>query len=159
MTLRAAALSEDELRAISALHGTCFSRPWSESEIRTLLNSSGAFAFVCARYNTLRGFVIARVAADEGEILSLAVAHGERLRGIGRSLVRAAAAHAFACGARKLFLEVARTNDPANALYRSLGFEPVGMRKRYYEEPAGAGDALTLRADLPIRIRQLGDSP
>ena len=60
--------------------------------------------------------------------------------------LRAAGEAAAARGANTLFLEVARSNTAAQALYAGQGFAPVGVRRRYY---ADGGDAMILRSILP----------
>jgi [ribosomal protein S18]-alanine N-acetyltransferase len=91
------------------------------------------------------GMIIARVAADESEILTLAVSPGQRRRGIGSRLLRLAMDRAAERGAMSMFLEVAMTNDAARALYAALGFAEAGRRLGYY---AGGTDALVLRSTL-----------
>ncbi len=88
-----------------------------------------------------------RVAADEAEILTLAVAPDARGRGVATDLLSAAIEYAHHAGARAMFLEVGASNIPARALYSRFGFSEVGMRKAYY---GGNEDALILRVDLPI---------
>lgn len=91
------------------------------------------------------GFVLARAAADEAEILTLAVVPAWRRRGLGAALLAAAQRRAASLGAAQLFLEVAADNDAARALYAGAGFEAVGLRRGYY---AGGRDALVLRRAL-----------
>ena len=91
------------------------------------------------------GMVLARVAADEADILTLAVAPEAQRRGLGRALLLAALDEAARRGAKSMFLEVSVTNEAASALYLSCGFTQVGRRRGYY---AGGGDALVMRARL-----------
>ena len=91
------------------------------------------------------GLILARVAADEAEILTLAVTPQARGRGLGRRLLQTALDHARTQGAASMFLEVSPANAPALALYARAGFAPVGRRPRYYP---GGGDALVLRRPL-----------
>jgi ribosomal-protein-alanine N-acetyltransferase len=98
------------------------------------------------RGGAVAGYVIARRAADEGEILNLAVAPAERGRGLGRVLVQRALAELCAAGARTAFLEVRESNAAALRLYGGLGFEAVARRVRYYRDPEE--DALVLRAAI-----------
>ena len=99
----------------------------------------------CFALATDAGFVLARQAADEAEILMLAVLPAARRQGLGRRLVEACAAEAARHGATTLFLEVAAGNDAARALYRATGFAQVGRRRGYYADGA---DALVLRRPL-----------
>ena len=92
--------------------------------------------------------MVARVASDEAEILTLAVAPGARGKGLGRALLSAAIAEAARRGAKAIFLEVGRDNPAALALYAALRFANVGSRKGYY----GVRDASVLRLSLPADL-------
>ena len=118
---------------------------WSAAAFARLLAMPGAFALVAARDEVPAGLVLARVAADEAEIITLGVAPQARRRGIGRLLAGAAAARAAESGAVRLFLEVAAANTAAQHLYQALGFRKVGRRARYY--PDGT-DAVVLARPL-----------
>jgi len=128
---------------LAALHAACFAQAWDAKAIAELLATPGAFAI-----HNQDGFVLARTAAGEAEILTLAVAPHARGRGLGRALLDRAIAQAETQGAQALFLEVGADNPHALALYGALGFAKVGLRKRYY----GAGDALVLRLSLPPKF-------
>ena len=133
----------DDVAALAALHATGFAAPWSEGAIRDLFATPGVFAFAVAE-----GFILARAAGGEAEILTLAVTPAHRRKGLGRALVRSAAAHAATLGATGLFLEVGVRNNAAQTLYRGLGFEAVGRRKAYY----GSEDADVLKSALPLAV-------
>jgi len=149
--LRLLELGDADLEALSRLHGSCFDDRWSASYLRSLLSTPGSFAFVAGRKPVLAGFIVGRVAADEMEILTLAVQLERRRLGLGRALVGSAAAHAAALGARAVFLEVGKSNSTARALYTAQGFSPVGERRGYYALSSGPPeDAIILRANLPL---------
>jgi ribosomal-protein-alanine N-acetyltransferase len=96
------------------------------------------------------GFVLAQVAADEAEILSIGVSNDARRQGIALRLVQAARTAAAASGANRIFLEVAVSNEAALELYKKSGFAEVGRRPRYYASVSGlAQDALILAASAP----------
>ena len=129
---------------MAALHEAAFppGERWGADALALQLGLPGAAGWICGT----AGFVLFRVAADEAEILTLAVHPARRRRGVGRSLLCAARASAAASGARSMFLEVAEGNEPAARLYGSAGFTDVGRRPRYYP---GGRDARVLRAELP----------
>ena len=112
---------------------------WSEAAFADLLAMPGALALAGEA-----GFVLARLAADEAEIIMLAVRPDLRRGGQGRALLRAAMQAASAQGAARLFLEVAEDNEAARALYAGLGFQVLGRRAQYY----GEVDALVLGLTL-----------
>lgn len=132
-----------------ALHTACFPRPWNEAQLRGSLGSAGAFALGVESGGVLTGFVLARTAAGEAEILTLAVHPKQRRHGLGRQLMQAAMAQARGQGAGEMFLEVAVNNEAAIGLYAALGFKKAGKRPAYYggvENPAT--DALVMRLGL-----------
>jgi len=140
-----AAASPLHAEALAALHAAAFApdERWPAETFAAHLALPGVFGFVSAD----AGMVLARVAADEAEILTIAVIPAARRAGRGRALLRAAEAHAEAGGARKMFLEVAHGNIAARALYAAAGYREVGRRKTYY--PDGADALLLSRALSP----------
>jgi ribosomal-protein-alanine N-acetyltransferase len=151
---------ENDVSALAALHNRSFADGWSGQILRDLLRTPGAFALVAEAGSALLGFILARTAADEAEILTLAVDPAKRRQGAARALLAEAAALAGDRGATLLFLEVACSNTPAQALYRQFGFQKTGRRKAYYRAFPGAPaeDALILEARLPLRAQTLGKS-
>lgn len=129
--------------ALAALHAEAFppAERWGADALRLLLEMPGAFALLVPG----EGFVLARVAADEAEILTLAVVPAARRRGVGGRLLAAALARALAGGAATMFLEVSVANEAARALYGAAGFAESGRRRRYY---ADGSDALVLSRRL-----------
>jgi [ribosomal protein S18]-alanine N-acetyltransferase len=106
---------------------------------------------VCSGQSELLGFVIARSATDESEILTLAVAPSHRRRRLGQRLVEEVARRLAAGGARTLHIEVSETNTAALDLYGKLGFKRSGKRRGYYASPGGGcEDAVTMTCPLPI---------
>ncbi len=89
------------------------------------------------------GFVLSRHAADEEELLLIAVLPHHRTRGLGQALIDHLFDTASGRGAAKVFLEMRRGN-PAISLYRKVGFEPIGERPNYYRMVDGSRvDAIT----------------
>ena len=132
-----------DVAALAALHQMCFPDPWSAAGLTQLLGGPGVFAF-----HTRDGFVLARAAGGEAEILTLAVAAAARGQGLGRALLQAAARHAALLGAQSVFLEVGTDNPAALTLYAGLGFARVGQRKAYYA--SSGANAWVMKAPLPL---------
>lgn len=148
------ALGQGDLHHLPTLHAEDFSRPWSEHEFASLLSQEPVFGFaawqVGHRKQGPAGFALARLAAGEAEILTIAVARVYRRRGLGRDLMEAVLRELHAERADTLFLEVDETNAPAVALYRRLGFREVARRPGYYEHTGTSKrtDALVMRRDF-----------
>jgi ribosomal-protein-alanine N-acetyltransferase len=81
----------------------------------------------------------------DADVQTIAVAPRAQGRGLGRELLDAAIAEARRRGCSQVMLEVAHDNEPAIALYTSVGFESLGRRRDYY----GPGlDAVIMRLRL-----------
>ena len=125
------ALAPAHAGVMAALHHICFSDPWSEKAMAALLTLPGIFGWL-ATEDRPEGFVLARIAADEAEILTILVLPPYRRHGLAERLLQAAADEARRLGAAKLFLEVAANNAAALGLYTKGGFQRTGLRPRYY---------------------------
>ena len=145
LVARPAPLAATSMHAgvLAAIHAACFPpvEQWGESAIATQLMLPGGFALL----DPAGGMLLGRMAADEAEILALAVVPARRRQGLGRTLLAAAEASMLAAGGRVVFLEVACTNAPARALYAAAGYREIGRRTRYYRD---GGDALVLARPL-----------
>lgn len=145
-------LEDEDAHALSLLHREDFVRPWTDGEFVTLLAQNNVFGYAAieaGRPGMLPvGFVLARQAADEAEILTVAVARNYRGLGVGRQLMDAVLRDLHAARVKALFLEVDETNAPAVALYRRLGFTQVGSRPDYYPHGESRTGALVMRRDL-----------
>ena len=144
-------LAKVDAAAVSLLHRVSFAHGWGEQEILDLLANSAAFGEVAATSNRRKfgGFILSRLAADEAEVLTLAVAPSYRRLGLGRKLLQRNMSRAKAAGAAAMFLEVDKDNAPAIALYERFGFKVVGERKGYYRRADGkAATAQVMRASL-----------
>lgn len=143
-------VSPADAAVIAALHGDIFGdRPWGPTAVAEVLAMPGAFGFLAVDAGAPTGFVLARVAAGEGEILSIGVAARRRRRGIGTALLTAALVAAGDRGCRAVYLEVAADDPGAGGLYAAAGFRPCGRRPAYYpRDGAPAAPAVVMRRDL-----------
>jgi ribosomal-protein-alanine N-acetyltransferase len=107
---------------------------WSQESLLQLVSAEPA-AWVAERNGGVAGFLIGRVAADEFEILNMAVSPAHRRSGIGSKLLLFALEFSRAAGSVRAYLEVRASNRPAISLYACHGFTECGRRTRYYREP------------------------
>jgi ribosomal-protein-alanine N-acetyltransferase len=135
--------------AIARLHGASFNRGWSDGEIERMLIDRAVLAHRAMVGRTLVGFILSRIAADEAEILSVAVASSQRGRGLAREMLTLHLRRLAGLRVRAVFLEVDEDNTPARRLYKRAGFRQVGRREAYYWDSGGRPTAaLVLRRDL-----------
>ena len=135
--------------AIARLHDASFQRGWSEDEVERLLSERNVRAHRIMTGKTLTGFILSRIAADEAEILSVAIAVSARGQGLAGKLLNLHLRTLAGLGVQTVFLEVGEDNAPANRLYARAGFKEVGRREGYYPSAGAARSAaLVLRRDL-----------
>ena len=129
---------------MAAIHATAFSPPdvWGRDAFNLQLGFPGVFGLL----HPSGGMILMRIAADEAEVLTLAVTPEARRGGIAASLLAEATTIAAAMGAKSIFLEVSVTNIAASALYSRAGFTEAGRRPHYYSDNT---DALVMRFDSP----------
>lgn len=145
-----------DLALLAELHAAIFKapwdQPWSAQSFAEILAMPGAQGWLVSGGETPIGFMLARFALDEGEILLTGIVPEARRRGHAARLMRVLMDQARQAGIGRLFLEHAAGNEAAGALYGRFGFCAIGRRRAYYERRGGGReDAITLRCDLSAR--------
>ena len=141
----------DDLGALMHLETTTFvTDAWSSDAMRGELTSRHGWYVVAVDEadDAILGY--AGLSCPRGmhaaDVQTIAVAESARGRGIGRALLTRLVAEAHARAAREVLLEVRADNPVAQALYSSLGFEPIAVRPHYYQ-PDDV-DAVVMRVAL-----------
>ena len=128
-------MTERDLDAVAGIERRTFPRPWAREVFAKDLGQNPAARWLVAeRDDAVIGFIGTWIIIDESEITNFAVAEEARRQGVGRRLLSAALQYLSNLGASCCTLEVRAGNEPAKALYTSLGFIRVGLRKKYYED-------------------------
>ena len=135
---------------LARIHAKGFFRGWPASEFESFLGEVSTPVYVaCDAKRRIAGFALIRVAADEAELLTIAVDPKWRGKRIGQALLRAAFDDLLLSPARRMFLEVDEQNAAAIRLYEREGFATISSRKGYYPRPDGsAATALVMARDL-----------
>lgn len=126
--------------ALARLHAASFDTGWRELSFTAYHDDPSCLALVAhtpGDDGSILGFVIARSAGVEADVLALSVAREARCRGVGRALMAAVCAGLAENGVQMLFLEVGAQNHAASALYRAIGFKQAGAREGYYRDARG----------------------
>ena len=145
-------LRDDDLACVAAMERETFADPWSRRSLAETLRQDYVRGLALEdESGTLIAYGLCTIVEDEGEILNLAVQHAVRRQGLGRQLLDGLLETLRDAGVREAFLEVRRSNEPAIALYRSAGFQPLGVRPAYYVSPKE--DALTMALVLGSQKR------
>nr|WP_280842170.1 ribosomal protein S18-alanine N-acetyltransferase [Pontixanthobacter sp. CEM42] len=152
-------MTTDHIDAMMAIMESAFDPRWGEAWNRKQLSDSllmphnqyrliGADGGEPADDTPAAGFSLIKTIPGEEELLLIAVLPEHRGKGLGKALLQQFAQEARERGAEKIFLEM-RANNPADVLYRSMGFEPIGKRTQYYKAADGSRiDAITMALSL-----------
>ena len=135
--------------AMAQTHAAAFelTRPWSAREFSELIESPSCFVV-----GTAQCFALARLIADEAELLTIATHPDHQRQGRAKTVMNTLHTQLQARGAAQVFLEVTAPNLAALALYESLGYHHVGSRKAYYTPTSGGEtlDAIVMQRKLPF---------
>ena len=129
-------IEEQDFDALYAIEQAAHAVPWS---LGTLKNNQGE------RYLNLKiveghqiyGFAICQTVLDEATLFNIAIDPQKQGLGFGRQLLNELITQLRQKGILTLWLEVRESNKKAQALYDSLGFNQVDIRKNYYPTPDG----------------------
>ena len=124
-----------DVDGVHAIEQATFKKPWKREDfVKEMTTNTCARYLVAEDEGKIVGFAGAWIVLDEAHITNIAVLSDYRGRGIGRDLTAGLLQYAANLGVVYATLEVRRSNVIAQNLYKSLGFEYVGVRKRYYED-------------------------
>lgn len=129
---------------LAELEKICFSEPWSEKALLEETENPAAFFVAAVDGSEVLGYGGMHTVLGESYIDNIAVFPEYRGRGVGRAVTMALVEKARADGGVFITLEVRASNLPAITLYRSMGFESAGVRKRFYTEPEEDAVIMTL---------------
>ncbi len=144
-------MTDGDVRAVMAIERASYQFPWSEGIFRDCLRV-GYYCRIVMLSGEIVGYGIMSTGAGEAHILNVCVRESFRSRGIGRALLEHLLSRAGASGSSEAYLEVRPSNTAAVRLYQTIGFEPIGVRRGYYQAVGGREDAVVLK--LPLRGRR-----
>ncbi|WP_320169778.1 ribosomal protein S18-alanine N-acetyltransferase [Maridesulfovibrio sp.] len=127
-------LGIEHISQLRALEASCFAYQWSEDQFKLGLERKAFRVLGCEKDGMLVGYLAYSTVLDEMEVLNLGVHPDFRRRGIGKALMLSLLQKCREMEIKRGLLDVKESNHPAIALYESLGFEKVGIRKNYYPD-------------------------
>ena len=137
----------EDAKEVHHIEEAVFATPWTlEAFELEMTKNTQATYIVAEKEGQLIGFCGMWIVLDESQITNVAVMPEGRGQGIGEQLMREALRIAEERGCVVMSLEVRVTNDVAQNLYRKLGFQAGGIRKKYYTD--NQEDALVMWVNL-----------
>ncbi|WP_139992773.1 ribosomal protein S18-alanine N-acetyltransferase [Paenibacillus paridis] len=150
------AMTMADIPAIVAIEQEAFSSPWTtEAFANELMNNLFARYMIMEYEGEIIGYGGMWVIMDEAHVTNIAVREDYRGHGLGSCLLFELQRTAVFFGAVKMTLEVRPSNEIAQQLYRKYGFEPAGIRPRYYSD--NNEDALIMWAELDHERLKAGE--
>ncbi|MBQ8314955.1 MAG: ribosomal protein S18-alanine N-acetyltransferase [Lachnospiraceae bacterium] len=128
-------MTEEDVAAVAALEAENFSRPWSYDAFLKILSDENYIVMIAKKEDAFLGYCVLLCTGEEADITNVCTAPKARGKGVATGMLTALMEAGKSRGVTEFFLEVRESNAPARALYTKLGFEEIGLRKNYYEEP------------------------
>jgi [ribosomal protein S18]-alanine N-acetyltransferase len=140
-----------DVPGVVTIEREAFSTPWSEDTFQSLFRRPPWVLLVMELSDGgLAGYAVLGCVMEQGELANIAIRKEDRGRGLGGLLLDRVLDEASVRGVRQIFLEVRLSNTGAASLYRSRGFQEIGIRKDYYEAP---------REHARVLVRRLAGPP
>jgi ribosomal-protein-alanine N-acetyltransferase len=136
-------MQETDLDAVMEIEPTIYSHPWSRGNFSDSINS-GYSALMMMQGQTIIGYALMMVAADEAQLLNISVDKPFQKKGFGRILLDKMMRIAKDKAATNMFLEVRVSNHGAIHLYEQAGFNEMSIRPKYYPAKHGREDAVLM---------------
>mgnify|MGYP000619918761 CR=1 FL=1 len=131
-------MSLEDLISIKDILTTEFDDFWNYEILKSELESNNSYFFVAKNISgEIVGFSGIKIILDEADIMNIVIKKTYRNQGIGTLLLENLILLAKDLNISTLFLEVNEQNKPAIHLYEKLGFEKLGVRKKYYNNNNG----------------------
>ncbi|MBR6700900.1 MAG: ribosomal protein S18-alanine N-acetyltransferase [Firmicutes bacterium] len=128
-------MTSDDIEEVLMIEEACFKDPWSKEAFESEMSGlNPCVYFVAVNQGKICGYMGIWHILDEGHVTNVAVHPDFRGQGIGRMLVETTVSDGISKGLNAFTLEVRKSNDTAQELYKKCGFESVGIRKRYYAD-------------------------
>lgn len=140
-------LGEADLQSMLDIERSGYSYPWSRAQFLDCMGE-GFEAWGSFLGGQLTGYLIHWQVLDEAHLMNLCVHRSYERQGIGRQLLRHWIARMISQRMGELTLEVRRSNNGAQALYRSEGFVQVGERPDYYPDAGNRESAIIMKLTL-----------
>lgn len=132
-----------DIAPVMAIERQTYEFPWTEGIFRDCIKA-GYHCMVYALNRLVIGYAVMSVAVGEAHVLNISIEPRMQGKGLGRRMMERMLSVASENGADSVFLEVRRSNQAAQELYLSMGFNELGTRRGYYPAAEGREDAICL---------------
>ncbi len=138
-------MESKDIETVARIEKESIDNPWSDKSFEESLKNPDAFFAVCESGGSVKGYAGMYISGEEAEITNVAVDKDFRHGGIGDGIVKYLIEQGNDRGVKTFILEVRKSNTPAISLYEKIGFERMGERKDFYNNPKE--DGIVMRYD------------
>lgn len=129
-------MEQRHVQQVHQIEVECFSDPWSLKAFEEELKNPQAITLVAESSDkAVMGFVNVRYLFGECFINNVAVSAPYRNQGIASQLLQGLEQEIISQEGELITLEVRKSNFPAIRCYQKHGYQLVGERKNFYENP------------------------
>ena len=128
---------ETDIESVSHIEQQVHTHPWTRGNFMDAL-ASAYLCKVAELDGKLIGYAVLMQGVDDAELLDIGIAAANQRQGWGRKLLQAMLAIAHELGRQRVVLEVRASNVAAIALYHSMAFVEIGLRRDYYPVENGS---------------------
>ncbi|WP_417347290.1 ribosomal protein S18-alanine N-acetyltransferase [Ferrimonas sp.] len=147
MSHRFVPMDSVELDELFAIEQSCHDFPWSRTTLASCIGAGYQGEVLMWRGRAV-GYYITQTVVGEATLMNICILPELRGQGLGRHLLHRCLQQLSSEQADCCFLEVRAGNTPALGLYRRIGFEPLAVRKGYYQGEGGREDAVIMKLTL-----------
>ncbi len=148
MTFTIRKMLPEDIPAVSQIDRMSFSLPWPEQTYHYEVSANRLARCLVAETEdgTIAAMIVSWIVVDELHIATIATHADYRRQGVGSQLLTAALEDGKRMGMQRAFLEVRKSNEAAQAMYRKFGFSVTGIRPKYYRDNDEDAILMTLEA-------------
>lgn len=128
-------MENGDIPSVVKLEQTCFEEPWSSQSLESYVNNKDAVFLVSESNGEIAGYAGMYYVYPEGYITNVAVFEKFRNQGIATQILKKIFEISEKEGVDRCSLEVRVSNQTAIHVYEKMGFQGVGERKNFYDNP------------------------
>lgn len=136
--------TKEDIADVLKIENACFSTPWTEQGISESIADANTYLYIAYVDDAVAGYMGVQIFSGDGFVTNVATLPEYRQMGVAKALINEVLKHDM----NFLTLEVRESNIPAISLYKSLGFEEVGKRPRFYRNPDEDALLMTKYGDI-----------
>jgi ribosomal-protein-alanine N-acetyltransferase len=148
--IKARQMQLSDIEIVTKIERDANTFPWSQKHFESCIKVGHTAWVFENKSHDMIAFAIVQQILDEMHLLNICVSPNFQGKGLGRHCLNHVIDFCQEKSANIILLEVRRSNDRAQQLYLSAGFNEMSVRKGYYPAVVGREDAILMGMDLGL---------